>query len=44
MFDAMQQLMTGDDEFFDPEFYETLQSCFDIIRPDLKASQVCKLI
>jgi hypothetical protein len=40
MLDAMQQLMTGDPVYFDPEYRDSLQMCWDKIHPDLRQSQV----
>ncbi len=40
MFDAMQQLMTGDPTYFDPQYLDSLMQCWDQIHPDLRAAQV----
>ena len=39
MLDAMQQLMTGDLRYFDPEFLDRLGKCWDNTHPDLRQSQ-----
>ena len=39
MLDAMQQLMTGDAEFFDQAFLEELRACWDETHPDLASAQ-----
>ena len=39
MLDAMQQLMTGDLQYFDPEFLDRLGKCWDSTHPDLRQSQ-----
>ena len=39
MLDAMQQLMTGDLQYFDPEFLDRLGECWDSTHPDLRRSQ-----
>lgn len=37
--DVMQQLMTGDEEFFDPAYVEKLGQCWDDTHPDLRQVQ-----
>ena len=39
MLDAMQQLMTGNAEFFDAAFLGELRACWDDAHPDLATSQ-----
>ena len=39
MLDAMQQLMTGDLEYFDPAFLEDLTKCWDDTEPNLRQTQ-----
>ena len=39
MLDAMQQLMTGDLEYFDPAFLDELGKCWDDTHPDLRVAQ-----
>ena len=39
MLDAMQQLMTGDAEFFDQAFLEELRACWDETHTDLASAQ-----
>ena len=34
--DVMQQLMTGDEEFFDPAYLDELGQCWDDTHPDLR--------
>ena len=39
MLDAMQQLMTGDLEYFDPAFLSELGNCWDLTHPDLREAE-----
>ena len=39
MLDAMQQLMTGDLEYFDPAFLSELGNCWDLTHPDLRQAE-----
>ena len=39
MLDAMQQLMTGDAEYFDQAFLNELRACWDETHPDLASAQ-----
>ena len=39
MLDAMQQLMTGDLEYFDPAFLNELGQCWDDTHPDLRQAE-----
>ncbi len=40
MFNAMQQLMTGEPEYFDQAYLISLMQCWDQIHPDLRNTQV----
>ncbi len=40
MFNAMQQLLTGDPVYFDTAYLDELEQCWDQIHPDLKQTQV----
>ena len=38
--DVMQQLMTGDEEFFDPAYLAQLGQCWDDTHPDLRQERI----
>ena len=40
MMDAMQQLMTGDPQYFDPDYLTKLYSCFDTLNPVMMMASV----
>ena len=42
--DVMQQLMTGDEEFFDPAYLEKLGQCWDDTHPELRQGRISTLI
>ena len=39
MLNSMQQLLTGEESYFDPLFLEELQMCWETTHPDLKRAQ-----
>ena len=39
MLNAMQQLMTGDQEYFDTPFLDELGQCWDDTHPDLRQAE-----
>ena len=39
MLNAMQQLMTGDPEYFDTAFLDELGQCWDDTHPDLRQAE-----